>query len=187
VYVESETHGNEGSILAQKTCEEVVAILERTVDKLRENAQQLSPQPLRNLGISKPLNALITAFANTDDEPSFRPELVRVDGGTRAIPNIDSAILPTKIAANAASMSANHKIIGLVRGDELRPNEFILEGGVSVQLPKAPPFTWGDIHLVLETAHWQVGRLVRIHGTSTSTVDPDTKIVSQVAMDIDRK
>ena len=184
VYLVPELPGDEGAIRAQKTCDEIVNVLEFAVDKLRENAQQFEPRSFKKLGIAKPLESLVKAFVIAEDEPSSPPELVHFDGRKRAMPMLDAAMVPAVVAPSPSFMRITEKIKGLIRGGSGEPHQLILEGGTHVQLPKQSTWEWKAIHLILEEPHLLSGTLIRLPNSNKWTVDTDTKVASQSEMDL---
>jgi hypothetical protein len=131
--------------------------------------------------------ALLRVFAVTGGETSLHAALVHTDGTTRLIPTIDAAVLPATSTRNSDEAVVTSKVVGLIRGDADSPHEFILESRTRVQLPSRSPFTWDEIHLVLEAPHWLVGKLIRMPRSNQWTVDTNTKTISQAAMELLRK
>ena len=182
IWLVSFSPGKEGAVRAQRAGDQVVDLLDRAADKLRENAQSLAPQPYAGVVPDKSLQTVLRAFAAANEESPLKVFFVHADGREHALPILDTAELPAVLKHVADNLPVNAKIIGLIRGENGSANELIIEGGTHIQLPARAPWEWNDIHLILESPRWIVGTLVRLPRSNRWTVDPDSKVTTQLEM-----
>jgi hypothetical protein len=167
----------------KQRCDDMVDALERNSDLLRENAQALRPLPPAKVVRGKNCLALFKTLAAANDEESLHVFVQHSDGTRRSFPIPETAELSEAAERTADSMVVNAKVRGLVRGEGDQPCELIIEGGTRVVLPERSPWLWTDIHLLLESANWIEGTLVRVpKKTNKWTVGDDVKIVVQAKM-----
>lgn len=176
------SNGATDSACAHERCDKIVDVWQKATDQLHENAQLLEPLPPSSVVAVKACIPLLRALAAANEISPVHIEMVHADGTKRPIPIPAAAELPTVRSRGLDTLKVTSKVKGLIRGDKGMPTELILDSGTHVVLPDKPPWTWIDVHFILETPNWIDGTVARLPNSNKWTIAADTRLTPQLPL-----
>lgn len=164
-----------GVAQAHQLCGEVVNALTRTADEVRANAILAQPFPLAKAVTLPTALSLLKALAGASEDSLLEVELV-AGNLRRTLPILEMVDFSAGDESEKQTDVGEHRIKGLVRGNQREPHQLILVSGSIVDLPESAAWAWERIHDVLEIPTWLVGTLTRTRDRGPWTIGDDVQL-----------
>jgi hypothetical protein len=152
--------------------------LNGTAADITRNAERPEPRPLTVVSPNKRALNLLRSLSSGSQE-SRPPAILRSHGDEFPLPVLPPADFTSTDTEAMQRKQGEFRIIGLIRDEDQGKFQFVLVGGLRVELPKSPRWSWPQIHDVLEFTAYLVGTLIRESAGDAWTVSDDTHVERQ--------
>lgn len=164
-----------GVTQAHERCGEVVNALTKTAGEVRANATLAQPLPLAKAVTLPTALPLLKALAGASEDSLLEVELV-AGNVRRTLPILEMVDFSAGDEGEKQTDVGEHRIKGLIRGNQREPHQLILVSGSIVNLPASVAWAWERIHDVLEIPTWLVGTLTRTRDRGPWSIGDDIQL-----------
>lgn len=159
-------------------CTDAVTKLNQIAAKLKHNAKQGNPLPIDVVTPAKKIVNLLRALASDGEEVTSTVTL-ESRGSKQSLTVLKPGDFTAAGDETAQRKTGNFRIIGLIRGEKNGAHQLVLAGGVRIELPGTPSWSWGKIHDVLDYEATMVGTLIRDSVGSQWSISSDSHVERQ--------
>ena len=159
-------------------CVNALSVLTGAATEITRNAERPEPRPLSVVSPNKRVLSLLKMLSSGSEE-TRPPATLRSQEQEYLLPILAPADFTSTDAEATQRKPGVFRIVGLIRGEEQGKHQFVLAGGLRVDLPKSPRWSWSEIHDVLDYEASVVGTLIRESAGDAWSVTDDTHVERQ--------
>ncbi|MEY2152961.1 hypothetical protein AB7849_18795 [Rhodanobacter sp. 115] len=163
---------------AHATCIDAVDTLTMTATEIMHNSERAKPLPLNAVVTHKNASSLLRALASGDEGRQFSAKLKSFCAEI-PLPILTPAEFTSADPETNQRKTGTFRVVGLIRGDQGGGHQFVLGGGLRVNLPGTSRWKWTEIHDVLDYEAHMVGTLIRESASDAWSISDDTHIQRQ--------
>jgi len=159
-------------------CVNALNVLSGTAADITRNAERPEPRPLTVVSPNRHALTLLRSLSS-GSEGIRPPAILQSQGNEYPLPVLPPADFTSTDTEATQRKQGEFRIIGLIRDEDQGRYQFVLVGGLRVELPKSPKWSWPQIHDVLDFTAYLVGTLIRESAGDAWTVSDDTHVERQ--------